>query len=237
MEYDLSKLLTPQKNRFTLKRLGRNFDGGYIVPVEICKQCNKLLSFGIADDISFEEDFRKINNNAEILAFDASIEQLPINSSNIIFIKKFIGVTDNDLFANINKLNIDIFTCMKMDIEGYEYLCLNSLTDSNFSQLQTLIVEFHLSKYIVPDRNVNDLILLLNRIEEYMFPIHVHQNNTYHGYFTYNGIQFSNSIEVTFLNNIYKENLYPIKNLDYPCVENLYDIGLSWIKNKNIEVN
>ena len=52
-------------------RLGRKNDGGYLVSKSDVTASDKLLSFGIYDDWSFEEDFAKIND-VPIVAFDAS---------------------------------------------------------------------------------------------------------------------------------------------------------------------
>ena len=52
-------------------RLGRKNDGGYLVSESDVTASDKLLSFGIYDDWSFEEDFAKIND-VPIVAFDAS---------------------------------------------------------------------------------------------------------------------------------------------------------------------
>ena len=52
-------------------RLGRKNDGGYLVSESDISASDKLLSFGIYDDWSFEEDFAKIND-VPIVAFDAS---------------------------------------------------------------------------------------------------------------------------------------------------------------------
>lgn len=230
MEYDLTKLLTPIETDFTLVRFGRKMDGGYIMPLELCKMCDHVLSFGIADDISFEHDFRKYNENAYIECYDGSIDALPDNNNNFVFHNKFIGPMETDTYDDINKLNINAFTCVKMDIEGAEYTCLNVLTDDKFAAIPILVMELHLSPDITPDRNVNDLILLLNRIEQYMFPIHVHMNNSWHNNFAYMGNIFCRSIEVTFINNIYRKVKYPIKDLDYPVLPWIQDCGLSWIK-------
>ena len=51
-------------------RLGRKNDGGYLVSKSDVTASDKLLSFGIYDDWSFEEDFAKIND-VPIVAFDA----------------------------------------------------------------------------------------------------------------------------------------------------------------------
>jgi hypothetical protein len=40
-----------------LTRVGRNYDGGYVLSDQLLKKSSALLSFGINDDWSFEEDF------------------------------------------------------------------------------------------------------------------------------------------------------------------------------------
>ena len=56
----LPLIFRPEKES-NFVRLGRNNDGGYIVPVDAAKDSNLLLSFGLDDDWSFEKDFYEIN--------------------------------------------------------------------------------------------------------------------------------------------------------------------------------
>ena len=48
-----------------LVRVGNNFDGGYIVEKNSIKQSEILLSFGLSDDWTFEEDYSKLAENKE----------------------------------------------------------------------------------------------------------------------------------------------------------------------------
>ena len=56
-----------------LIRVGRNQDGGYIVPKNILNKSNFLLSFGMANDWSFEEDFLKYNSINKVHIYDHSV--------------------------------------------------------------------------------------------------------------------------------------------------------------------
>ncbi|MBX9723538.1 MAG: FkbM family methyltransferase, partial [Candidatus Obscuribacterales bacterium] len=56
-----------------LIRLGKHNDGGYVVPKSAIDNVNLLLTFGVANDWSFEQDFRKLNPTARIDAYDHTI--------------------------------------------------------------------------------------------------------------------------------------------------------------------
>jgi hypothetical protein len=68
--YDLNKFHPIQLAN--LIRLGRDWDGGYVVSNEQIQKTEILLSFGINDDWSFENDFEKIKH-IKIQAFDYSV--------------------------------------------------------------------------------------------------------------------------------------------------------------------
>ena len=57
----------------TLFRLGVEKDGGYIVDKKIIDKSNILVSFGMADEYSFEIDFLKRNEKNKVYIFDYSI--------------------------------------------------------------------------------------------------------------------------------------------------------------------
>ena len=44
----------------SLIRLGHNSDGGYIINNEILDKSKTLLTFGLADEFSFEKDYKSL---------------------------------------------------------------------------------------------------------------------------------------------------------------------------------
>ena len=67
----ISNLFYP-KFKCDLIRLGKNFDGGYIVERNSIKNSEILLSFGLSDDWTFEEAYSNLGNN-KIYCYDYSV--------------------------------------------------------------------------------------------------------------------------------------------------------------------
>lgn len=90
--YHLPKILEP-KYETDLIRLGRDNDGGYVVPAQAINSAKKLVSFGLDDDWSFEQSFFNCNKS-EILVYDSSvnlkfwIKKNIINIKDLVFLKK-----------------------------------------------------------------------------------------------------------------------------------------------------
>jgi hypothetical protein len=63
------------KYKMKLQRVGSPNDGGYLIPAELIKKTQTLLSFGLNDDWSFEESFKKINNRCNVYTFDHTVNR------------------------------------------------------------------------------------------------------------------------------------------------------------------
>ena len=68
-------LLLPLKVK-NLLRLGRDYDGGYLVCEKTLKKCRNLITLGVGDDISFEIDFLKKISNSKIYLYDHTVSNL-----------------------------------------------------------------------------------------------------------------------------------------------------------------
>ena len=55
---------------FSMVRIGKKNDGGYLVGTNSLLSSKTLITFGIKNDWSFELDFIKANNNLKVICFD-----------------------------------------------------------------------------------------------------------------------------------------------------------------------
>ena len=140
------ELLQLYQHPFNLVRLGRKGDGGYIVPKELIN--DNLLSCGICNDISFEEDYIKHISNPNVHCFDGTISVFPSESNTYNWHKLNIGSSDNEKEISLNSIfekyysdKEDVF--VKMDIEEGEYPSFSTISDENLKKISCLVLEVH----------------------------------------------------------------------------------------------
>jgi hypothetical protein len=188
-------VLTVYESPFPKKRLGRDNDGGYII-IEIPDiKYSVLLSGGISNDISFEEDF-VMKYNVKCLAFDGTIQSLPKENRNIEFIKKNIGFKTTEKTTNLHDIinNYEgIF--VKMDIEGHEIDWLKSLTDEQLNKFEQIVIEFH-SPFTQKE------IIIFDMINKNHILVHFHGNNCC-GTHIHKGVIIPIVFECTYLHKKY----------------------------------
>lgn len=182
-----------------LIRMGRKNDGGYVVGIADAQVTDVLVSLGINDDWSFEEEFKQ-RFKVSVKAYDGSVSVkvflknmvksltpwFPHNPVHFFrtaldFRKFFSG--DSHHFAKFVGLDKENWVLMdeifdaqtsdkiflKIDIEGSEYRLLSSIL-KNQSRLTGLVVEFH-----DVDLHIQKII---DFIRDFRLPvIAVHPNN------------------------------------------------------------
>ena len=222
-----------------LIRIGRDNDGGYLIPKQSLNQTKLLYSFGLSDDWSFEEDFYN-KTGAKIICYDHTINckfflQLLLRDFKNLFkyfkyraffdgknkihekkiispIGTFYASLKEDKIVDLNSILIDSSSnsfFFKIDIEGHEYRILDQLT--KYAPCMTgLAIEFH-------DCDLNHY-RIKNFIESFDLQlVHLHVNNW--GFITPN--RFPQALELTFSPKqfnkkiINETNKFPI-SLDQP---------------------
>lgn len=213
------ELLKTYEFDLNLIRLGRNCDGGYVLPRELIN--DNLISCGIGNDISFEEDYIRMVEHPNIHCFDGTIEKFPSENPLYSFHCKNIGPYDDDDNISLNT----IFSCffkgqnkvfVKIDIESAEYGAFSTLSQENLKKIDCLLLEVHdiSLKYF-------DLCSLMSKLNSELVLIHIHDNNC-GGYFSHNNKSYGNCYELTFINKdrilkINNDNS-PIEGLDFPNI-------------------
>jgi hypothetical protein len=230
-------------------RIGKQNDGGYLVSISDIKKANILISFGIADDCSFESDFVK-HNDIEVVAYDNSLSFLfllkkmiiktiknPLNFNGIkkLFsyknffkgkrkhIRKFIGLnTSNEMYSTFSQVINKINNkkiFLKIDIEGSEYRFLDEIV-ANEKEITGIVIELH------------DCDIHLGQIERFiknlnkrgLYLAHIHANNQL-------PLRLSDSLpfllELTFSRHAKFSNSLKLPHkLDMPNNKNLADYHL-----------
>ncbi|SOC12051.1 FkbM family methyltransferase [Rhodobacter maris] len=175
IDVHLPEALRPRPSAH-LRRLGRDFDGGYLVDMRDLARSEGLLAMGIASDWSFEEDFLRLRP-VPLRAYDASMGERHFRNKmlrslfhlhrpgrfrqrravwktyktfftgNRVHIRKFVGHGAADLYMPLDSILSEARSLggkvfLKMDIEGFEYECLDALV-THADQISGLVVEFH----------------------------------------------------------------------------------------------
>lgn len=189
-------VLTVYKSPFKKLRLGKNYDGGYIMCEIPDIKYDILLSGGILNDISFEEAWLNKFPDIKCLAFDGTIKMCHSNNPNFTWLKKNISGVSNDLTTNLHDIinnNSSIF--LKMDIEGWEIPWLESLTEEHMNKLSQIVIEFH-----NPFSHKENLIF--EKINKTHKLLHFHANNCC-GTRQHNGVIIPNIFECTYVHKKY----------------------------------
>lgn len=188
-----------------LIRLGGKMDGGYLVPRLAVERAQGLLSFGLGDDFTFDQDWHALKPQDPIHMYDASVDQnnikirvntnvrgqIDIRSEYINFfkgsVKHFVEYIRPENFVEaLDRLGVDqVF--IKMDIEGSEYALIDL-----FVEYHTKIVGIAMEWHDCANRNPkwHDAV---KRLQQHFDIVHMHGNN----HVTPDGEQIFGCMELT----------------------------------------
>jgi len=219
-------------NTLEFIRLGKENDGGYVVPIVALETADVLMGYGIATDISFERDFSKLFNKPSY-GFDCGVENINTGDSNCHFINECIGTSNylyksqassgkistySEQIKNLKLSNKKIF--IKMDIEGAEYIVMNDILKYS-KNITGIVIEIHYS-------NEKEVLKLLSSLSRNFILLHLHGNNCCSCKLT-NKFPVPVVIELTYINKnlvssykFSKNQKHPLP-IDQPNIKNKKD--------------
>lgn len=141
--------LSPNLSTFQNVRMGSVGDGGYVIPKI---EYQHVISVGIGDNLEFESQLSNLNPSCMFTLVDSTIKELPDHT-----IRRFKYVSKlcrgfsslDEGYVSLNELVADNFKgapgarLLKIDIEGWEYESLSSVSTESFEDIDILVIEFH----------------------------------------------------------------------------------------------
>ena len=185
-------ILRLYKSPYEKIRCGKANDGGYVICDIPDANYDLLISGGISNDITFEDDFlsRFALPQVKCVAFDGTIDRIPNsqNSNRISYIKKNLGNMETNTTTNLVSYMQDynnIF--MKIDIEGHEFRLIPELIKQNqLNKIKQLVIEIHTPAdiHMFPDyfkglQDIDNTFMfnMLKNINKTHTLVHFHANN------------------------------------------------------------
>lgn len=214
-------------------RIGRPYDGGYVV-FDLQGGYDAIISGGIANDISFEKAVLGYHP-VPCFAYDGTINHLPENDPRITFIRKNVGEVENETLSNLHgTLEPYSNVFMKIDIEGHEFRLFPTFSENQMKKIKQLVLEIHTPADIqlypeyykgLLDITNEHMFSMLKKINRTHTLVHLHPNNGCKTHWV-DGIMLPNVFECTFIRNDFVHTKHPNTELiplsiDMPNVPSL----------------
>jgi hypothetical protein len=234
----LKQLVTPKKllPRDSLVRLGREKDGGYIINQHSIDLAVNCYTYGVCDEVSFEEDLLRRRFDFKIFMYDHTVH---FTSPYPEFLKfkneglsaDITGHTKDFLLHKLENKDLSNFSILKMDVEGCEFdYFLQTDLAALTRYVHCMIVEFH---DLHKPKKFQKFMEVMPKINEYFHIIHIHGNNCGLSRIDVEGFTFPEAVEMTFVRkttfDLKEENrvLYPL-SIDRPNAEGLSDVAIDF---------
>ena len=199
--FELTRLLRPIDNGIELVRIGPPGDGGYLLPNDFSKS-EICFSPGVSNNWGFEKDLYEKTGISSVM-YDGSVNAPADLTENHKFIKKFIGSSTYGEYISISDiLNTDLKEFKniigQIDIEGFEYDLLSTISIQDLARFNIIVCEFHECERWLQSRYYSEIVLPMFTKLFSMFDLVHYHSNTVGGKFKYKGNVIPRVVELTF---------------------------------------
>ncbi len=232
----LARLLGPkQAVGFQKIRIGRSFDGGYIL-VDDFSGVDAAFSFGVSDDASWDLDIAE--RRIPVHQFDHTIDKGPVAHPLITFHKVRIAAADAPGSARLDTLAGRLLAnsrkaILKIDIEGDEWPVFAAASPATLDKFSQIVCELHGFNLLGDPAKYDYPMAVLTKLKTLFEVVHVHGNNAQPATNVFNVI-LPVFLEVTLANRRHYQfaetnEIFPTP-LDQPNLPHLPDLHLGSFK-------
>jgi hypothetical protein len=171
--------LHPLATEHPLIRLGGRADGGYLVPDDL-DDIAACFSPGVDNRVSFERSI--IARGIPCYLADASVDRVPIEGDKVHFLKKFIGIIDDDRTITLDHWvdanapgNNDLI--LQMDIDGAEWAVLLNVSREVLRRFRIIVIELHDLERLMDKHAFVIIKAAFERLLQDFYIVHSHPNN------------------------------------------------------------
>jgi len=212
-------------------RVGRPFDGGYIM-IDSFDGVEAAYSLGINDDVSWDLDMSL--RDIDIFQYDHTIESLPAENPRFHWEKLGIAASSSEVMRSISDLiktnghQDSSNLVLKCDIECAEWDVLRHIPNAVLSKFSQIVLELHDIRRLGNPGDDNARQAVVNLTNSHHV-VHVHGNN-FGGVGVIGGICLPNVIELTLLRKdmgqfTASQSTFPTP-MDMPCNSSHADLYL-----------
>ena len=200
---NLIQLLKPYQSGHILQRIGPDGDGGYLVPDDLAGII-ACYSPGIGNIMGFEKDCLKHGMN--VFVADKSVEGITHIPTEFNYLPKYLGKeTEGDFISlqdwlNSNKIDKSNDLLLQMDIEGFEYDTLLSVSQSLLNRFRIIVIELHFLELLIYKPTFDKMAPIIKLLTNNHTVVHLHPNNCC-GTFMKGELSIPRTLEVTLLRN------------------------------------
>jgi len=216
--------LEPYKvQNFEKVRVGRDFDGGYVM-LDDFKGLSVAYSLGINDDVSWDRDIAE--RGIDVFQYDHTIPHLPAHHPRFKWFKKGVAANRGSEFESLYVLlrenghaaRDDLL--LKCDIEGAEWGVLATIDPLYLQSFRQIVIEMHGFQMLDRSDFCETARKAVEALTKYHRVVHVHANNN-SAYSIVGGIPVPASLEFTLVRVdgkilVPNDETFPTA-LDMPC--------------------
>jgi len=198
------KKLHPKATIKPLIRIGPDGDGGYLLPDDLD---GILACFSPGVDVESRFELQLAERGMEVFLADYSVEKPKYSHPHFHFSKKFIGAMDHGIYMSMDRWVADSLPndttadlLLQMDVEGFEYETIFSMSQPLLNRFRIIVIEFHAFDRIFEKQFFHNIRRIFDKLLINHSIVHIHPNNIKKPV-TIKGIDLSPYLEFTLVRN------------------------------------